>query len=256
MCVKTGFNDPGIVELIGTFGFDCIWLCQEHLWTDPQTLASQVLAARATGTDAMVRIDKASPSSAFRPLEMGASGLMVPHIRSVQEAKTWIDATRFPPLGNRGLDGVNADTDWGSCNLEEYLEHARKEVFLLLQIEDPEVLPHLEAIADLDGFEILFVGIGDLSLRLGCPGDFQNKKLWEVIEKVAQVAIRAGKTPGIPGISPTYTKRLLDLGYSFITAGSDLRYIRQGYSELQEDFGGIGFTFATREGSACSGRAD
>ena len=255
LCVKTGFNDPGIVELIGTFGFDCIWLCQEHMWANPQTLASQVLAARATGTDAMVRIDKSGPSSAFRPLEMGAQGLMVPHIRSVEEAKTWIDAMRFPPLGNRGLDGVNADTDWGSCTLAEYLKHASKETFLLLQLEDPVAFQHLGAIADLDGFDVIFVGIGDLSLRLGCPGDFQNEELWEIVEHVAKVAIQHGKTPGIPGISPAFTKRVLDLGYRFITSGADLRFIRQGYTQLQEDFGELGFTFAGAN-SACEGRAD
>lgn len=247
LCVKTGFHEPAIVELLGTMNFDCIWLCQEHLWANPQTLASQILAARATRMDAMVRIDKAGSSAAFRPLEMGAQGLMIPHVRSLEEAKKWIDASRFPPLGNRGIDGVNADTDWGSTSLEEYLDHAQKETFLLLQIEDPEAFEDLEAIAALEGFEILFVGIGDLSLRLGFPGDFENPELWKRIEDVAKVAIKAGKVPGIPGLSPAYTKRLLEIGYKFITAGSDLRYIRQGFRKLQDEFSQLGFDFSRQE---------
>lgn len=243
LCTKTNFNEPGIVELIGLSGYDCIWLCQEHLWANPETLANMILAARATGMDSMVRITKAGYSSAIVPLEMGAKCIMVPHILSKDEAKDWVKATRFAPIGSRGLDGVNADADWGHMSLKEYLKFSNEETALILQIEDVAVIPELDDIASIPGFDILFVGIGDLSQSLGFTGDLYRPEIWEILKKVAEVAKRHGKFVGAPGLSPEWTQRLLDLGYRFITSGADIVFLKRSFLQLREEYEKIGFSF-------------
>lgn len=243
LCAKTNFNEPAIIEQIGLIGFDCVWLCREHLWANDETLANIIRAARSTDMDAMVRIGKESYISAIRPMEMGAKGIMVPHILSVEEAKSWIRATRFYPEGRRGIDGVNADADWGLSNFKDYLKFSNQETFLVFQIEDPEILPKIEEIAQLPNFEILFVGIGDLSHSLGFPGEIERKEIWEVLEKVGKICQKYGKFAGAPGVSPSYTKKLLDLGYLFVSNGADILFLRDGFLKLKENYEKIGFSF-------------
>ncbi len=243
LCTKANFKDPAIIELIGLIGFDCIWICQEHLWSDQETLYSMITSARLTSMDSMVRIGKSGYTSAIKPLEMGAKGIMVPHIRSLEEAKFWIETTRFFPIGRRGLDGVNADADWGLMNLSDYLEFSNRETFLAFQIEDPEVIPYIEDIAKLPGFDIFFVGIGDLSQALGFPGELDRAEIWEVLKRVGNVAKKYGKFVGAPGINTEKTKRLLDLGYLFITNGADIIFLRDSFLKLKREYEGIGFSF-------------
>lgn len=243
LCTKTNFRDPAIVELIGLIGFDCIWICQEHLWYNKETVFNMINASRVTGMDSMIRIDKTGYTSVIQPLEMGAKGIMVPHIKSVEEAKFWIESARFAPIGRRGLDGVNADADWGLLDLRSYLNHSNKETFLVFQIEDPEVLPYLEDIAKLPGYDILFVGVGDLSHSLGFPGEFDRTEIWDILKRVASIAKKYGKIAGTPGINKERTEKLLDLGYLFITAGADILFLKDSFLKLRREYEGIGFTF-------------
>jgi len=243
LCAASNFKDPAIVELIGLIGFDCIWICQEHLWRNKETIFNMITAARATGMDSMIRIDKTGYTSAIQPLEMGAKGIMVPHIKSAEEAKFWIESSRFSPIGRRGLDGANADADWSLMDLNTYLEFSNRETFLALQIEDPEVLPYLEDIAKLPGFDILFVGVGDLTYSLGFPGEFERDEVWKILKDVVNVAKKYGKIAGTPGVTMERTKKLLDLGYLFISAGADVLFLRNSFLKLRRDYESIGFTF-------------
>ncbi|HHV62687.1 MAG TPA: aldolase [Firmicutes bacterium] len=243
LCTKTNFNEPAIVEMVGLIGFDCLWICQEHLWTNDETLANMVRAARITGMDTLVRIGKAGYSSAIRPMEMGVKGIMVPHVLSVEEAKAWVRATRFFPIGRRGIDGVNADADWGLMNFKDYLKFSNEETFLAFQIEDPEILPYLEDVAQIPGLDILFVGIADMSQGLGFPGDIDRPEIWDVLKKVGEVARKYGKFAGAPGVSPEWTRKLLDMGYLFISNGADIIYLRDAFLKLREDYEKLGFSF-------------
>ena len=106
---KTNLSCPRTVEIAALAGFDCVWLCNEHVPNDWLTLERQVLAARAGGADVMVRVERGSYSDLIKPLEMNASGLLVPHVMSADEARQIVRNTRFHPIGRRPADGGNAD---------------------------------------------------------------------------------------------------------------------------------------------------
>ncbi|MCL4415984.1 MAG: aldolase/citrate lyase family protein [Actinobacteria bacterium] len=241
LCTKTNFRDPGIVEMIGLIGFDCVWFCREHLWSNDETLANMILAARATGMDSMVRIERDNYPSAIKPLEMGAKGIMVPHVATAEQAKKVVRAMRFSPIGRRGIDGVNADSGWMSIEFKKYLKFSNKETFIALQIEDPEAIDNIEEIANVSGFDILFVGPGDLSTSMGIPGDMENKEIWKVIEKVGKMADKHGKIAGTVSLSPEWAKRLVNLGYRFLTAGADIVFLRKSFSKLKSEYKELGF---------------
>ena len=139
-CFKVNLGDGQAAEIAAMAGFDCLWIDREHLAQDWSVLNSQLWAAKAHNVDVMVRVPRGSYSGYVKPLEMDASGIMVPHIMSLSEAKHIVQITRFHPLGRRAMDGGSADGAYTNMAFEEYLKDSNSQKFLALQIEDPEVL--------------------------------------------------------------------------------------------------------------------
>ena len=153
-------------ELAGEIGFDCLWIDTEHKPINEETLFNIILGARAGGADCLVRIKKRGYLDYFRPLEDGAAGIMVPHVKSVDEAKEVVRNAKYVPLGRRGIDFAGADSRYMLDNPKENMEFANRETFITVQIEDPEALDCIDEIAALDGIDLLFVGHGDLGAGL------------------------------------------------------------------------------------------
>jgi len=229
-------TDPWLVEVVGKLGFDVIWLDMEHRPFGYDIVSPISLACRATGIDLMVRILKTGYSSPMRVLESGANGIMVPHCRSVEEARQWVEWTRFPPLGRRGFDGAGADADYFLADPLEHLKHANHEVFLALQIEDVEAVECVEQIAAVEGVDLLFVGPADLSLSLGVPLQFQHPKMQAAIDRVASAAARAGKWWGIPTGTLQAAQSALDRGARLVTCGGDHLFLVQGFQNVFREF--------------------
>ncbi|MCT1530137.1 HpcH/HpaI aldolase/citrate lyase family protein [Sphingobacterium daejeonense] len=235
-CFKVNIKDAQVSELAALCGFDCIWVDQEHIGQDWSTLASHVWATKAHDVDLMVRVARGSYSDYIRALELDATGLLVPHIMSLQDAKDVVYMTRFHPLGRRPIDGGNADGAYTMKNFNEYLQDANKERFIVLQIEDPEPLSELEEIAQLDGYDMLFFGPGDFSQGIGSPGDWNNPKLIETRRKIAEVANKHGKYAATVG-STENLQELLEMGYHFISVGADVVGIKNYCLEITQAFG-------------------
>lgn len=233
-------TDPWLCELVGRLGYDLVWLDLEHRSFGMDKIDPISLACRATGMDLMVRICKTGYHAPMQALEFGANGLMVPHNRSAAEARQWVEWTRFPPQGRRGLDGAGADADYGLADMGEYLQRANREVFLALQIEDREAVDCIEEIAAVPGFDLLFVGPGDLTLSYGVPMEFDHPLITKATERVAKAARESGKWWGTTTATPEAAQRALDMGARLITAGVDHIFLMNGFKESFENFGSIG----------------
>lgn len=220
-CIKINFQNAQVSELAAMAGFDCVWIDQEHSAQDWSVINSQIWSTKAHNTDIMVRVPRGSYSDLVKPLEMDATGIMVPHVMSLQDAKNVIRMTRFHPVGLRAMDGGNADGAYTNLDFKEYLEQANRERFVVLQIEDPEPLEELEAIAALDGFDMLFFGPGDFSQGIGAPGEWNNSKLIDARKRVAEVANKFGKFAATTG-SIDKLDELLEMGYKFVSVGADV----------------------------------
>lgn len=220
-CFKANLTDPKVAELASMCGFDCIWLDQEHIGLDWSLMASGIWAAKTHDSDVMVRVARGSYSDYIRPLEMDATGILVPHVMNLEDAKRVVQMTRFHPVGRRPVDGGNADGGYTAMDFNEYLKQANEQRFVILQIEDPEPLDELEAIAELEGYDMLFFGPGDFSHGIGAPGQWDHPLLTETRKRVAEVANKYGKYAATVG-SPENYKELVDMGYKFINLGSDV----------------------------------
>ena len=224
----TRLADPWLAEVIGRVGYDCIWFDMEHRAFGYDKIDPISLACRHTGIDLMVRILKTGYDAPMRALECGANGIMVPHCRSAEEARQWVEWVRFPPLGKRGLDGSGADADWGFADTREHIRHANEQVFLALQIEDREAVETIDEIAAVPGFDVLFIGPADLTLSLGVPLDFRHPVMEAAFDKVAAAAAKHGKWWGSTSGNAEAAQRILDRGGRMFSAGGDHGWLVQG----------------------------
>lgn len=222
---------PWLTEVIGRIGYDVIWFDMEHRDFGYDVIPPVSLACRHTGIDLMVRVLKTGYDAPMRALEFGANGLMVPHVRSVEEARQWVEWVRFPPMGKRGLDGVGADADHGLASTLDHIRHANTEVFLALQVEDREAVDSIEEIAKVPGFDLFFVGPGDLSLSYGVPLQFDHPDVQRAIDRVAAAAAKNGKWWGIPTGTPEAAQKMLDRGARMITCGGDHFSLIRGFQD-------------------------
>lgn len=220
-CVKINLSDPRVIELCGLAGYSTVWLCLEHVPNDWQVIENCVRAAKNYDMDVIVRVSRGSYSDYIRPFECDATGVMIPHVESADQAREIVDFCRFNPLGRRALDGGNADGAFCQAPLEDYLEHANRERFLVLQIESPEALEQAEEIAKVPGFEFLLFGAGDYAHRIGKAGQYNCAEVLAARRRVEVAAAAAGKRCMAVGVA-LEAKQLMDRGYAITNLASDV----------------------------------
>jgi 4-hydroxy-2-oxoheptanedioate aldolase len=235
-CIKINLADARVAEIAARAGFDCVWLDMEHVPNSIAAIEQQIRAAKVYDVDALVRVRRGSYSDLTCPLEMDAAGIMVPHVMSAADAKHVVWQTRFHPIGRRPLDGGNADGGYCDVPLETYLRQSNEQRFVVVQIEDPEPLDELEAIAALPGIDMLFFGPGDFSQGIGAPGQWDDPRIADARRLVAQAAARHGKFAGTVG-STANLQSLTAEGYRFISAGADVVALTSYFRPIVESFG-------------------
>jgi 4-hydroxy-2-oxoheptanedioate aldolase len=222
--------------LAAHFHFDGIWLDAEHRVWDPREVDAMLARHHAADIDCLWRPPTKEKNALYRLLEDGASGLMIPHVATANEARSLVQAIKFPPMGDRGFCGGGRDADFWVGAPPDYTTQANRETFLTVQIETQEALDNVDAIAAVPGVDILFLGPGDMSLRLGCTAAVSDPVMLEVEKKVAAAASRHGKAWGRPVGSAADAKVIIDLGAQLVAYGSEFGGIHKHLSECSQQF--------------------
>ena len=230
---KVNCTDSIPVEIACMCGVDCIWLDMEHCAADYNEIGKQILAAKAHGAEVIVRTPRGAYSNLTRPLELDASGVMVPHVMGYEDARQVVYYSKFHPIGRRPIDGGNADGKYGLLSVEDYIRYSNEEKLTIIQIEDIEALEQVEEIAKLDGIDMLFFGPADFSQSIGEPTNIGNERTLAAKRKVAEVARANGKFAGTVG-DPSNVKQLYDMGYRFINLGADVDGLCMYFADVME----------------------
>ncbi|KIL40389.1 aldolase [Gordoniibacillus kamchatkensis] len=231
LCTKLNLSDARAAEIAAMSGFDCIWTDMEHVGNDWSAIEKQIMAGKMHDVDTLVRVARGSYSNSIRPLEMDAAGIMVPHIMSLDDARTVVKSTKFHPLGMRPVDGGNADGAYCNIDLADYLLQANEQRFNVLQIEDVEPLEQLEDIIALPGLDMIFFGPGDFSQSIGAPGQMDHPLIDETRRRIAALAAKHGKFAGTVGGVGNFAE-LVEMGYRFISIGADVIALGQYYRDI------------------------
>jgi 4-hydroxy-2-oxoheptanedioate aldolase len=202
-------------------GYDAIWLDTEHSTWDRRELQRMIALHHLAGIDCMVRTGSRNPTELYHLLEDGASALLIPLVDTPADAAALARAVKFPPVGQRGLDGASLDNTFYINGTEGYPAAANEETLLVVQIETPEAVANVDQIAAIKGIDGLFIGPGDLSFRLGCPYDFADPQMAAAQAAVAAAAARHGIAWGRPGRNAEDIAKMAKLGGQLIAHGSD-----------------------------------
>jgi 4-hydroxy-2-oxoheptanedioate aldolase len=193
----------------------------EHVPTDYATVENMVRAAKIYDTDVLTRVARGPYSNMTVPLEADSTGIMVPHLMSLAEAKQVVYYTKFHPIGRRPIDGGNADGAFGMISTMDYITEANRERFNIVQIEDPEPMAELEDICALPGIDMIFFGPADFSHAIGKADDIFNGQTLAARKKVAECARKHGKMAGTVGNVNNF-RALEAEGFNFISVGADV----------------------------------
>lgn len=250
-CFKNNLDSARTVEIAALSGFDCVWIDTEHVASDWSLIERQINAGKMHNTDVLVRVARGAYSDLVRPLELDATGIMVPHVMSLADAQNIVHQTRFHPVGRRPLDGGNADGGYCLLDFADYIEQANRERFTILQIEDPEPLAELEDIAALDGFDMLFFGPGDFSHAIGAPAQWDHPLIHETRQRIADVCAKHGKFAGTVG-SAASLQELTSMGYHFVSAAADVVGLGAYCAQMLDAYGTVADAAAPKAKGAYS----
>ncbi len=220
---------PDIGMIMKSCGFDWLFIDTEHGTLDLDTAAQISTAALHHGITPVVRVASGDSHLSTRILDGGAQGIVLPHVNGPEEARAWVSNCKFPPEGQRSNAGSGPQAAYASLPLEELLPALNRETLLVAMIETTDAADQADAIAAVEGIDVLLVGTNDLCLEMGIPGQFENERVSEVYQKVISACKKHGKTPGMGGVyDPEIVSRRIEEGMRFILAGGDANFLIKG----------------------------
>jgi len=243
------YIDPTLYEMTSLMGFDAIWMDLEHHQYSVETAANLMRAARVGVSDIVARPAKGEFMRMGRLLEAGAQGIMYPRCESAAEAAEVVRWGKFAPLGERGVDGANADAPYCSAPMKTYLQKANEETLLIVQIESPRALDEVEAIARVPGVDVLMLGPADLSVLSGVPYEFDHAAMIQARRRIAAAAKGAGIQWGTTSPTVEHSRTLIEEGARFICHGADIVFIKRALEQVQQQYAALGFSFDNRLGA-------
>ncbi len=221
---------PIIVEVLSMTALDCLCLDAEHAPFDRGTLDSCIFAARAAGKDVLVRVPSAAPEHILNALDCGATGVLVPHVRSADEARAAVRASHYG-AGGRGYAGSSRAAGYTSLSMAAHQAASAARNVVILQIEDPEAIDCIDDIAAVPGVDALFVGRADLTVAYGAQSQ-DDARVVAAVEKVCDAGGKHGRPVGMflarVEDAPAWHAR----GACLFLLGSDHGFLLSGAADL------------------------
>lgn len=218
-------------EIIGRAGFDWVLIDQEHGAGDAAIMYNQLQVLAGLDTTPIVRVDDITRPNVQHILDAGASGIMFPQIQNEQDAERAIKMMYYPPRGVRGLSRAVRAMGFGRT-ADDYVARLDSTVIGIIQIETVNALTQIDAIAAIDGVDVLFVGPFDLTTALGIFGQLDHMLYQQAIRNVADAANRHGKASGALLRDPKEYQMYNDLGYRFLACGADGAFVAKGADDM------------------------
>jgi 4-hydroxy-2-oxoheptanedioate aldolase len=233
---SAGSPNAMLPALAAHFHYDGVWVDAEHRAWEPREVDAMLAQHHAADIDCLWRPPTKEKNLLYRILEDGATGLMIPHVSTPEQARALVQAVKFPPLGDRGFDGAGRDAGYWVGAPKDYVTQANRETFLVVQIETKQALENVEAIAAEPGVDALFIGPGDMSLRLECAPSASDPQMIEAQKKVAAAARRHGKAWGRPAGSADEARVIIDLGAQLVAFGSEFGGLLKHLTDCSTQF--------------------
>lgn len=223
-----------VVESLAMSGLDFIVLDAEHAAFGSSELDRCILAGRSVGLPVLVRLRESTPAAILQALDMGAAGVVVPHITSAEQAETLVAATRYEG-GTRGFSGMHRAAGYGASSADEFKAASDASTLVIAQIEDSAGVENIAEISAVDGIDALLIGPADLTVSLGV-NKASDPMVQHAIDTILAAAKNSGMRSGIflSGTEQASTYR--DKGASFFIIATDLSLLVNAAKGIAEKF--------------------
>ncbi len=229
-----GLASPIAAEIVAGAGFDWIVIDGEHAPNDIPSLLAQLQAMRGGTAEPVYRVPWNDAVTIKRALDVGARSLLVPFVQNAEEARAAVAATRYPPLGIRGVSVTPRANDYG--RIHGYHGNAHLDTCVLVQIESRAALKDLEAIAAVDGVDGIFIGPSDLAADFGHLGNPKHPEVQAAIRDAGQRIRATNKSAGTLSGNVEDVDELFGLGFNFTAAGSDVGLLARSAENVAARF--------------------
>lgn len=213
-------SDPAFVEAAGYAGYDFVLLDMEHGPGTFQNLQNLIRAANVAGVMPVVRVPRGTDIWIDRALDVGAGGLLIPQVDTAEQARAAVAAAKFAPVGNRGTCRFVRSACYGAVSGGEYFAKAQETV-VMIQAEGSKAVENLDAILEVKGIDVLFVGPYDLSSSLGLIGQIDHPKVTTCIRGIIKRAAEKGVKVGCFADNVATARKLRNMGVRFIGYSCD-----------------------------------
>jgi 2-dehydro-3-deoxyglucarate aldolase/4-hydroxy-2-oxoheptanedioate aldolase len=223
ICFGSGitFGDASVSELLAEVGYDFVWIDLEHSALSLESALNHVMVLRGSGTAPFIRVPWNDPVLLKPVLELAPAAVIIPMVRTAEEAAAAVSACKYPPAGVRGF-GPRRGVRFGAISTSEYLAGADVQTLVMLQVEHVDALPNLPGILAVAGVDGVCVGPNDLSGSMGKLGRLDDPDVRAAIVRVLRTTREANKLAGIAcGFDPATVKLWIESGAQWINLGGD-----------------------------------
>ena len=213
-------------EVMASMGWDSLVVDMQHGLIDYQVMVTMLQAISTTDTVPLVRVPWNDPAHIQKALDAGAYGIVCPMINNKAEAERFVSSMRYAPLGSRSSGPIRAAIYGGA----DYHAKANDIVVAFGMIETREAMENLDEIMSVKGLDAIYIGPSDLSISHGYPpgGDKPDEWMMTALKKVLDGCKRHKVQPGIHCGAPSYAKKMIEMGFTFVTVGGDNRFMTLG----------------------------
>jgi 4-hydroxy-2-oxoheptanedioate aldolase len=218
-----------IAKAMKTCGYEWLFIDLEHGAMSVDSAAQICVAALDAGIAPLVRVPSGEYGMATRILDNGALGIIVPHVDTVEEAREAVQRLKFPPLGHRSVASSVPHFDFQPIKVGDSAQILNRETLVVVMLETPTAIGNADAIAAVDGIDVVMIGTNDLCAELGIHGQFADPRVVDAYRTVVEASNRHGKWPGMGGVyAEDLMLRYIGMGMKFILSGTDLSFMMAG----------------------------
>jgi 4-hydroxy-2-oxoheptanedioate aldolase len=227
-----------IASIAYTAGFDSVYIDLEHS-SFPLEAAGQIcLACNHLGVTPLVRVPGLDATLIARVMDIGAMGIIVPGVQSADEARAAVDAVKHAPLGKRSLAGAAPQLHYRPLPPDQVVRELDQASMVVAMIESQTGLDAADAIAAVDGVDMLLVGANDLSVELGIAGKMDDPRVHAAFLHVIEACKSHGKAVGIGGLGawPDLIRQYQQLGAGYVSTGNDISFLSAAAARTRRQF--------------------
>lgn len=227
--------DPTAMEVLGLAGMDFAIVDTEHAPCDQMLLLDLLRAADSVGLPTIVRVPEGTEPYILKALDLGASGVQIPGLSTVEEIDRAISITKYAPRGVRGLSFAQRSAGYGTKEKFRYMQDSNEGLINVVHIENKDAAAHTEELCRREDIDVLFIGPMDISQSLGHPGDPAHPEVQQVVRQVIDTCNANEKPFGIFVGTTEAARKYRDLGASYIAIASDLAFMAKGYHQMVDE---------------------